>query len=81
MHGQYLFTGELQENSGYGVAYLSLVEDYRKISGVYEDQIIKSIAIENNSFRFSGANLDLEFNLYKKLKVTSRDQIKALYNS
>lgn len=65
VQAQYLFTGELPENSGYSTAYLSLVEDYRKIAGVYEDQIIKTVAIVNNSFQFSGANLDVNNRIYR----------------
>ncbi|MDJ0646371.1 MAG: helix-turn-helix transcriptional regulator [Flavobacteriaceae bacterium] len=62
---QYLFKGELQENSNYQTAYLSLVEDYRKLWGIYEDQIISSSPVENNAFQFSGNNLDATNHIYR----------------
>ena len=79
MHAQYLFTGEIQENSGYSTAYLSLIEDYRKISGVYEDQIIKRVPIENNSFQFSGTNLEASNRIYKIHIDSCNDDVENMH--
>lgn len=65
LSAQYQFTVDLEDQSIYQVAYLSLVEDYRKIAGVYEDQIIKQVAIEDGLFRFEGDNLDARHRIYR----------------
>ena len=64
-YAQYQFTGEVTKDSNYRMAYLSLVEDYRKISGVYEDQIIKSAEIKDGTFQFSGTNLATQNRIYR----------------
>ncbi len=74
---QYQFTVDLVEESDYQVAYLSLVEDYRKIAGVYEDQIIKQVAIEEGLFRFEGNNLDAERRIYRIHVDNCNDQNKS----
>ncbi|MEZ4810766.1 MAG: helix-turn-helix transcriptional regulator [Allomuricauda sp.] len=56
--GQYSFSGEVaQENAGKAI-YLSLVEDYRKSSRVYLDQIVWKAKVDSlGHFQFTGNNL------------------------
>ncbi|WP_420400786.1 response regulator transcription factor [Flagellimonas sp.] len=64
--GQYHFSGELsKENSGSWV-YLSLVEDYRKSSRVYLEQIIRKVAVDSlGQFSFEGNNLLDDNRIYR----------------
>ena len=62
---QYKFSGTIENDSLYSTAYLSLIEDYRKISGVYEEQIISKVRINNNFFEFIDNNLELENRIYR----------------
>ncbi|NAY92242.1 helix-turn-helix transcriptional regulator [Muricauda sp. JGD-17] len=58
LFGQYRFTGEVaKSNSGKSV-YLSLVEDYRKASRIYLNQIIRKTKVDSlGFFQFEGDNL------------------------
>ncbi len=63
---QYQFTGRVTESLTEGDIYLSLVEDYRKISGVYEEQILmKTKADSIGYFQFTGNNLPLANRIYR----------------
>lgn len=63
---QYRFSGYVNKLDWPDGVYLSLVEDYRKISGVYPEQIIQE-AIPDSSgyFTFTGDNLPLENRIYR----------------
>lgn len=64
--GQYQFTGAVSEDFIDGKLYLSLVEDYRKISGVHPEQILsKTVADSLGNFSFSGNNLLAENRIYR----------------
>ncbi len=64
-NAQYQFSGNIENDSLYSVAYLSIIEDYRKISGVHEDQIISKVKINSNFFEFKGNNLDVKNRIYR----------------
>ncbi|UII74847.1 LuxR C-terminal-related transcriptional regulator [Flagellimonas sp. HMM57] len=58
LSGQYTFSGTVsKENAGKAI-YLSLVEDYRKSSRIYLEQIIQKANIDSTGFfQFKGNNL------------------------
>jgi len=62
---QYKFSGNVENDSLYGAAYLSIIEDYRKIYGVHEEQIINKVKINTNFFEFKGNNLDVKNKIYR----------------
>ncbi|RMA57182.1 helix-turn-helix domain-containing protein [Ulvibacter antarcticus] len=63
---QYKFTGYVDPNLSEGTIYLSMVEDYRKISGVYPEQILSTTAADSSGyFSFSDNNLSLENRIYR----------------
>ncbi|MGW9683979.1 response regulator transcription factor [Flagellimonas sp. 2504JD1-5] len=63
---QYSFSGYVsKENHGNSI-YLSLVEDYRKTSRIYLEQIISKTAIDSSGFfLFKGDNLLMDNRLYR----------------
>ncbi|MDX1314788.1 MAG: helix-turn-helix transcriptional regulator [Eudoraea sp.] len=63
---QYLFSGELAEKTAGKTVYLSLVEDYRRSSRIYFDQIIRKTTTDSlGQFFFEGNNLSAENRLYR----------------
>ncbi len=63
---QYSFSGYINPDESQNSVYLSIVEDYRKMSGVYSEQIIaKTTADETGFFEFKGDMLDLENRIYR----------------
>lgn len=64
--GQYQFSGEVAlENAGNAI-YLSVVEDYRKSSRVYLDQIVQQGIVDSmGHFSFSGDNLSGQNRIYR----------------
>jgi len=63
---QYDFSGFIDKNNWNGNVYLSLVEDYRKISGVYPEQILSKITPDSSGyFSFYGDNLGDENKIYR----------------
>ncbi|MEZ4874657.1 MAG: helix-turn-helix transcriptional regulator [Flavobacteriaceae bacterium] len=64
--GQYQFTGHVSKDALEGKIYLSVVEDYRKISGVYSEQILNQTTADSlGHFRFEGDNLPPENKIYR----------------
>lgn len=64
--GQYEFSGHIDTRDWPGDVYLSVVEDYRKISGVYPEQILSKTAPDSTGyFLFIGDNLPLENRMYR----------------
>ena len=56
--GQYRFEGQLSQDSLYKTVYLSVIEDYRKLSRVYMEQIFSKTTTDSlGYFRFEGSNL------------------------
>ncbi|MCF6347191.1 MAG: helix-turn-helix transcriptional regulator [Flavobacteriaceae bacterium] len=64
-NAQYRFSGNVENDSLHSTAYLSIIEDYRKISGVHEEQIISKVKINTNFFEFKGNNLDVKNKIYR----------------
>jgi DNA-binding CsgD family transcriptional regulator len=63
---QYSFSGYINPDEWQNNVYLSIVEDYRKMSGVYSEQIIaKTTADETGFFEFKGNMLDSENRIYR----------------
>ncbi len=62
---QYVFKGSIENDAWSGEAYLSIVDDYRKISGVHAEQIISKTNIVDNYFEFKGNNLDEKNRIYR----------------
>lgn len=63
---QYSFSGYTNPEEWQNTVYLSIVEDYRKMSGVYSEQIIaKTTADETGFFEFKGNMLDAENRIYR----------------
>jgi DNA-binding CsgD family transcriptional regulator len=66
LFGQYQFSGEVSKENAGNAIYLSLVEDYRKSSRVYLDQIVKKGTIDSlGQFYFEGDNLSMENRIYR----------------
>tara|TARA_Y100000588_G_scaffold239670_1_gene253385 strand:+ start:1938 stop:2993 length:1056 start_codon:yes stop_codon:yes gene_type:complete len=63
---QYSFSGYTNPDEWQKTVYLSIVEDYRKMSGVYSEQIIaKTSADESGYFEFKGDMLSTENRIYR----------------
>jgi len=65
-HSQYQFSGAVDSTFQEGRIYLSVVEDYRKISGVYPEQILQKQHPKSlGSFTFTGNNLPMQNRIYR----------------
>ncbi|TPN86700.1 response regulator transcription factor [Aquimarina algicola] len=63
---QYNFSGFVHQEHTSVEVYLSLIEDYRQLSGVYPEQIIqKTVCDSTGYFSFSGDNLPVDNRIYK----------------
>lgn len=63
---QYSFSGFINPDEWQNSVYLSIVEDYRKMSGVYSEQIIaKTTADETGFFEFKGNMLENVNRIYR----------------
>ncbi len=63
---QYHFTGRIDNKQWQNNVYLSLIEDYRKISGVYFEQIIAKVNTDSlGYFEFSGNQLEDDNRIYR----------------
>jgi len=63
---QYSFSGQVDENHLENSVYLSLIEDFRKLSGVFSEQIITKQQIDaSGNFQFKGNQLDTENRIYR----------------
>lgn len=63
---QYQFSGYVASDMLEGDVYLSMIDDYRKISGVYNEQIIAKTSPDSlGYFSFSGSNLPEENRMYR----------------
>jgi len=66
LSAQYRFSGEVSHENAGNAIYLSLVEDYRKSSRVYLDQIVNKVAVDSlGKFLFEGDNLSTENRMYR----------------
>lgn len=65
-NAQHKFSGNVDNNRWKNTVYLSLVEDYRKLSGVYYEQIIAKTKTDSSGFfKFTGNFLEDEHRLYR----------------
>ncbi len=65
-YGQYQFEGQLAEDTASKTVYLSVIEDYRKLSRVYLEQIFRKTTTDSvGFFRFEGANLPIDNRIYR----------------
>lgn len=63
---QYSFSGHVDSEQWQNNVYLSLIEDYRKLSGVFSEQIISKHELDSlGFFRFNGNQLDIENRIYR----------------
>jgi len=63
---QYEFDGYVNDALKNGKIYLSVIEDYRKISGVYPEQILTKVLPDSSGFfQFKGNNLPLQNRMYR----------------
>jgi DNA-binding CsgD family transcriptional regulator len=66
LNAQYQFSGQVPEDKANKSVYLSLIENYRKSSRVYSNQIIKETKTDNSGhFTFEGDNLSSENRIYR----------------
>ncbi|MCK8521574.1 LuxR C-terminal-related transcriptional regulator [Aquimarina sp. D1M17] len=66
LFSQFEFTGYIDNEKWSGDIYLSLIEDYRKLSGIYPEQIIQKTHSDSlGYFSFSGNNLPSENRIYR----------------
>ncbi|GAA0748988.1 hypothetical protein GCM10009431_28110 [Gaetbulibacter jejuensis] len=63
---QHLFSGQIDKAHWHENVYLSVIEDYRKISGVYPEQIIAKVTADSlGYFQFTGNQLENEHRIYR----------------
>ncbi len=63
---QYSFSGHVDNDRWQNNVYLSLIEDYRKLSGVFSEQIISKHQVDSSGyFQFLGNQLDAENRIYR----------------
>lgn len=66
MHAQYSFSGQIDKKHWHEDVYLSVIEDYRKISGIYSEQIVSRVKADSlGFFRFTGNQLENENRIYR----------------
>lgn len=65
-YSQYSFEGQIAENVDGKTVYLSIIEDYRKLSRPYLEQIIKKTSVDSlGYFKFQGDNLSSDNRIYR----------------
>ena len=63
---QYSFSGHVDNKLWQSNVYLSIIEDYRKINGVYSEQIISRVKTDRiGFFNFTGNQLDSKNRIYR----------------
>lgn len=63
---QFLFEGQVDAADWNGQAYLSEISDYRKLEGVFNEQLIQRVEIDSfGVFRFIGDDLPTQNRLYR----------------
>ncbi len=66
INAQYKFTGHIDNKKWHDYVYLSLIDDYRKITGVYSEQIIARVKTDSSGFfMFTGDELENENRIYR----------------
>ncbi|MFH4966259.1 helix-turn-helix transcriptional regulator [Gaetbulibacter sp. M235] len=63
---QYSFSGHVDNKKWHANVYLSIIEDYRKITGIYSEQIISKVKTDSlGFFEFAGDQLENENKIYR----------------
>ena len=63
---QYHFDGFINDKDYNSAVYLSVIEDFRKISGVFPEQILAKASIDSTGFfKFTGNNLPSQNRIYR----------------
>lgn len=63
---QYCFSGHVDSTVWHDNVYLSLIDDYRKLSGVYYEQIISEVKTDSlGFFKFTGDVLENQNRIYR----------------
>ncbi|WP_166967483.1 helix-turn-helix domain-containing protein [Yeosuana marina] len=63
---QYKFTGHIDNKQWNNYVYLSIIDDYRKITGVYSEQIIARVKTDSlGYFMFSGDEIENDNRIYR----------------
>jgi len=76
---QYSFSGQMENDLWQNNVYLSLIEDYRKLSGVFSEQIISKQTCDSlGYFIFSGNQLDTENRIYRIHVDNCNDDVQSL---
>lgn len=66
MKAQYRFSGHIDNTKWHDNVYLSIIEDYRKIKGIYSEQIISKVKTDSTGFfEFSGNQLENDNRIYR----------------
>ncbi|MBW1297092.1 LuxR C-terminal-related transcriptional regulator [Aquimarina litoralis] len=66
VYGQYEFSGYVDHENTESNIYLSLIEDYRKMSGIYPEQIIQKVRPDSTGyFVFTENNLPIQNRMYR----------------
>ena len=64
--GQFLFEGQIDNNRWQNEVYLSVVDDYRSLDGVFEEQILSKVQTDSTGFfQFHGNQLNRDNRIYK----------------
>ncbi|WP_242202566.1 helix-turn-helix domain-containing protein [Aestuariivivens insulae] len=65
-NAQYKFSGQIDKNKWHDNVYLSIIDDYRHLSGIYEEQIIDKVKADANGyFEFTGNMLEDNYRIYR----------------
>ena len=63
---QYRFSGHVDNTKWHDNVYLSIIEDYRKINGIYSEQIISKAKTDSTGFfEFKGNQLENDNRIYR----------------
>ena len=66
LNAQHVFNGNIDNDRWQNEVYLSVIEDYRKISSIYDEQIISKVSTDSTGFfQFSGNQLNSTNKIYK----------------
>ena len=66
LYAQFSFSGEVDTNRWQSDVFLSLIEDYRQLSGIYPEQIIARAEVDSTGrFEFIGNQLESNHRLYR----------------
>ncbi len=66
INAQYTFSGTIDNEQWHNTVYLSIIEDYRKITNIYTEQIFHKTQTDSiGSFEFKGNELDNTNRIYR----------------